>query len=451
MNHFLSILRRTRLRSYGDHNAPSIPQNLAGTVISTSRIDLTWDASTDAVGVVQYNIYQDDVLVTTSATNAKSITGLTEYTQYVFKVSAQDAAGNESALSSSTTKRTLDATAPSVPTGLAETRVNPTRVDLTWNASTDSGSGVDYYIVWQDDVDIAHVTAPAVTKSVTGLTQDTSYTFKVSAVDLSTNASAKSTGVTTKAWTPYVDLDNQLFLLDAKTGHYTLGTGTNVASWDDQSANANHALQATAGLQPNIEANDPSPLDSVRFTAASHDRFLFTGKGAAMGAAITAKFSFSVWFKLDTTPSDGIILDNNYSAGHLQLAILTRDSGGNNIGIFLSANGSAVAYHGKVAHTGWTAWHHLVFIYDGSLADSSPDNPPTADDRLKAWIDGIAVTIANTSGSVPASLFSGDLDWQIASESGAVDLNGRLDNMYMTTDVLTAAEIANLFAFRSHA
>lgn len=341
----------------------------------------------------------------------------------------------------------VDLTAPSVPTGLAATRPNPTGVDLTWNASTDT-TGINHYNVYKDAVLYASPTG--LSQSVTGLTQDTSYAFTVSAVDNFGNESAQSSAVNSKGWTPYVDLDNQLFLLDTKAGHYTLGATTNIASLDDQSANGNHATQATAGLRPNVEANDPSPLDSCRFTAANHDRFTFAGKGTAMGAAITAKFSFSCWVKLDTTPSDCIIIDNTYTALNLQWTLLTRASGGNNFGLYLSSNGAAIAYLGLIPHSDWTGWHNIVVAYDGSLADSTPDNPPTADDRLKAWIDGAAVTITTSSGTVPASLFSGTNDWQVASESGAIDLNGRLDNLYMVTDTYTAAEIANLFLFRQH-
>ncbi|MCC2663505.1 MAG: hypothetical protein K0S35_1427, partial [Geminicoccaceae bacterium] len=60
----------------GDTEAPSIPQNLSATGVSDDQVDLTWDASTDNVGVTGYNIYRDNLLVDTSPTNAYSDTGL---------------------------------------------------------------------------------------------------------------------------------------------------------------------------------------------------------------------------------------------------------------------------------------------------------------------------------------------------------------------------------------
>jgi hypothetical protein len=79
--------------------APSVPQNLVATAVSSSQIDLSWDASTDNVAVTGYNIYRDNLLVDTSPTNAYSDTGLDPATEYDYEISAFDAASNESARS----------------------------------------------------------------------------------------------------------------------------------------------------------------------------------------------------------------------------------------------------------------------------------------------------------------------------------------------------------------
>ena len=76
-----------------------MPQSLSATAVSDDQIDLTWDASTDNVGVTGYNIYRDNLLIDTSPTNAYSDTGLAIETAYQYEVSAFDAAANESARS----------------------------------------------------------------------------------------------------------------------------------------------------------------------------------------------------------------------------------------------------------------------------------------------------------------------------------------------------------------
>jgi Fibronectin type III domain len=89
--------RRPEAGPPGDAEAPSVPQNLVATAVSSSQIDLIWDASSDNVAVTGYNIYRDNVLVDTSPTNAYSDTGLDPGTEYEYEVSAFDAASNESA------------------------------------------------------------------------------------------------------------------------------------------------------------------------------------------------------------------------------------------------------------------------------------------------------------------------------------------------------------------
>lgn len=90
-----------------DAITPSIPQNLSATPVSSSQIDLSWDASTDNIGVTGYRIYRDNLFIDTSAITTYSDTGLTQETQYSYTVSAVDAASNESAQSATATAITL--------------------------------------------------------------------------------------------------------------------------------------------------------------------------------------------------------------------------------------------------------------------------------------------------------------------------------------------------------
>lgn len=96
----------------GDTTAPSVPQNLDAVAVSSSQINLTWSASTDNVGVDHYNIYRDNVLITTSPTSSYNDTGLSPNTLYSYEVSAQDAAGNESARSTADSATTQAGTPP---------------------------------------------------------------------------------------------------------------------------------------------------------------------------------------------------------------------------------------------------------------------------------------------------------------------------------------------------
>jgi len=84
-----------------DTSPPSIPANLIPTAISSSQIDLTWNASSDDVGVAGYKIYDYyGTYLNSVTTTSTSITGLNSNTYYCFSVLAYDAAGNESGQSS---------------------------------------------------------------------------------------------------------------------------------------------------------------------------------------------------------------------------------------------------------------------------------------------------------------------------------------------------------------
>ncbi len=76
------------------NNPPTIPGHLEGTV-NGSEVTLTWDASTDNIGVTGYTIYKDYSFLVSSDTNRYVVQNLAQGT-YEFQVSAYDGEGNES-------------------------------------------------------------------------------------------------------------------------------------------------------------------------------------------------------------------------------------------------------------------------------------------------------------------------------------------------------------------
>ena len=80
----------------GDTIAPTIPTSLAATAVSTSQINLTWNTSSDNVGVTDYGVYRFGVLVANVTGTSYADTGLASATTYTYYVVARDAAGNSS-------------------------------------------------------------------------------------------------------------------------------------------------------------------------------------------------------------------------------------------------------------------------------------------------------------------------------------------------------------------
>lgn len=82
-----------------DTTAPTAPANLAASGTTAVATNLSWNASTDNVGVTGYDVYSGATLLGNTASTSAAITGLTASTTYSFSVKAKDAAGNNSASS----------------------------------------------------------------------------------------------------------------------------------------------------------------------------------------------------------------------------------------------------------------------------------------------------------------------------------------------------------------
>ncbi|MFQ5901423.1 MAG: fibronectin type III domain-containing protein [Thermodesulfobacteriota bacterium] len=73
---------------------PLRPTGLELSAVSSSQIDLEWNASSDNVGVAGYYIYRDGVKAGQSQDTTFSDTGLTQATEYSYTVASYDATGN---------------------------------------------------------------------------------------------------------------------------------------------------------------------------------------------------------------------------------------------------------------------------------------------------------------------------------------------------------------------
>ncbi|WP_169513450.1 fibronectin type III domain-containing protein, partial [Flexithrix dorotheae] len=91
----------------GETEAPSIPGNLQVSNIQGDRLNLSWTASTDNVGVSSYEVFKDDVLYGNVSGTSLIIQGLSPETTYSFKVEAIDAAGNRSGKSAAINATTI--------------------------------------------------------------------------------------------------------------------------------------------------------------------------------------------------------------------------------------------------------------------------------------------------------------------------------------------------------
>ncbi|GAB7105817.1 hypothetical protein JCM4814A_41310 [Streptomyces phaeofaciens JCM 4814] len=84
-----------------DTQAPSAPTGLTSTGKTSSSVSLSWNASTDNVGVTAYDVYSGSAQVLSVSGTSATVSGLSPSTGYTFTVRARDAAGNTSGASNS--------------------------------------------------------------------------------------------------------------------------------------------------------------------------------------------------------------------------------------------------------------------------------------------------------------------------------------------------------------
>ena len=135
-----------------DTEAPTAPGALVASAASSSAIDLGWSASTDNVGVTGYTVYRGTDGSTfsqagTSSTTGFSDLGLTGSTTYYYRVTARDAAGNESAVSNTASATTAAPPATSLtvtsPNGGESWSGGSSRA-ITWSSSGVSNLKLEY-------------------------------------------------------------------------------------------------------------------------------------------------------------------------------------------------------------------------------------------------------------------------------------------------------------------
>ena len=188
----LSLITVLTARALTDSIPPSTPDNLSAEAISSAQINLSWDASSDNVGVAGYEIFRNGVQIATTTITAFSNTDLSASTTYAYVVRAYDEAGNASAFSNTVSATTLatasDVTAPSIPTDLSALVMSSAQINLSWTTSTDDVA-IAGYAIFRDDTEIANTQDNDNVFSDLGLSASTTYSYKIKAYDEAGNRS----------------------------------------------------------------------------------------------------------------------------------------------------------------------------------------------------------------------------------------------------------------------
>jgi autotransporter passenger strand-loop-strand repeat protein len=183
-----------------ESTVPTVPASLKQT-ITGNNVELDWTNSTDnASGIKGYEVQMDNSAdfnapeYTASPTLSEVVINNLADGIYYWRVRAQDNSGNYSEWNTGSSFM-VDATAPSVPSGLAVIAAG-NNVTLDWRNATDAVSGLKQYEFQVDNnADFTTpecVASPAVNTASVSTLADGSYFWRVRAVDNNSNYSAWS-------------------------------------------------------------------------------------------------------------------------------------------------------------------------------------------------------------------------------------------------------------------
>jgi chitodextrinase len=227
-----------------DTTPPSQPTALVATAVSSSQINLSWTASTDNVAVTGYRIYRDTVFVGTSPTTSFSDIGLSAGTTYTYKVSAVDAAANESIQSASASATTF--AAPVTPPGgggggglsgypapvIYDVNVTPDKLGavITWKTTMPTTGSLSWGLTTQYELGVSPEAIADTNHKVTitGLAAATPYRYQIEAIS--------SYGIPAFFKDQFTTLSLEAGATNAKNFRATAETSSILLNWNNPTA-----------------------------------------------------------------------------------------------------------------------------------------------------------------------------------------------------------------------
>jgi chitodextrinase len=392
-----------------DTTPPSAPTGLAVSGVGPTSMTLSWNASSDNVGVTGYQLYLGGSEIGTSLTTSYLFTGLTCGTSYTLGVAAVDGAGNVSGIATigQQTASCSDTSPPSAPGTLSASAVSAGEIDLIWGAATDNVGVTGYRILrcqGSGCTNFALLIQPAGTATTykdTGLSAGTSYSYEVQAFDAAGNQGPFSNAVSA---TTVATAGGGLVAAYS----FDEGSGSTVG---DSSGNGNTgtvsgATWTNAGKYGGaLVFNGTTSTVNVPNTAS-----LQLSSGMTLEAWVNPASVTSAWRDVIYKGNDNYYLEGT--------------SGGSGVpaggGTFAGSNANAFATGALPTN----AWSFLTLTYDGAT--------------LRLYVNGTQVATQAKTGAIASSTNQ----LQIGGDSlYGQHFNGMIDQIRIYNTALTASQI----------
>lgn len=267
-----------------DTTAPSVPTGLSSDIPATTMFTLSWNASTDNVGIAGYKIYKNGGLYATEVGTAISllIVGQTAGSTNTWTISAYDAAGNNSAQSVGKVV-TQASSLPLPPENIVLTNGTQTALYFSWTVV----SNADYYKIYRDGVWKSNVMS-GTAGSTAGLVADTDYAIGVSGVNASGEGPRYTKILTTDPASPptclvagtLITLPNgsQKLIEELAVGDNLKGVNINTlpidetlySTWSDSNPRITNTVVKIVGILPTVVQETISINNGLLRTTPDH-------------------------------------------------------------------------------------------------------------------------------------------------------------------------------------
>jgi chitodextrinase len=381
-----------------DTTPPSTPTGLTATAVSSTQINLSWNASTDNVAVTGYQVFRNGTQVAAPTTTTFSDTGLAPSMSYSYTVRAVDAAANPSGPSTAAGATTLtpDTTLPSA-TITAPTGSTPLSGTITISANASDNVGVSGVTFLVDSVAV-------------GGGEDTTSPYSVS-WDTTTVANgvhsivarARDTSGNTGDSAPLsVTVSNTQLTGLVAAYSFDEGTGTTA---NDSSGQAN---PATLNNGVTWAASQSQHGKAASFDGASG--YITIPNSASTNISGNA-LTLSMWINPQSSSGDSVVLgkfwNSTMTAPYYQYGL---ELTGGTVPIFQVGTASGVKQATMSGQLPLNQWSYLAVVFNGTQAQFYVNGALVSTQALSATIVARGNPINIGADASPAQFYKGSLD-----------------------------------------
>jgi hypothetical protein len=314
--------------------APGAPTGVSA-VPGDGQATVSWTApvSNGGAAITGYTVTSSPGNFTAPATGTSAVvTGLTDGTPYTFTVTATNSIGTSPA--SVASAPVTPATVPGAPTGVSAVP-GDTQATVSWTAPvSNGGAAITSYSVTSSPGGLTATTAGATSALVTGLTDNTPYTFTVTATNvIGTGPASAASSPVTPAGVPAAPT-----AVHASPGNTQATVGWTAPSNGGSAITGYTVTSSPGGLTANVGATTSATVTGL--TNGTPYTFTVTATNAIGTGPASAASS-------PVTPVSGIATSNSAEGGTAGTSVTAANSGGasgNPFTVFTKGTGAALVY-----------------------------------------------------------------------------------------------------------